>query len=428
MFKIRGDRSKIGQFVCILALFTTGAYGQSLVGKFVVVGDSLSAGFQNFSLFDDTGAVLFGPEGPFPYTGGQKSGYAAQIARKAGADSFSKSLPLIAWPGIPPAIGSGRTDIGLREPDTQGTQTLNLSVPGYLLADALGRTVDTNNFLPTNPNPNAIDLMAFQILAYPSINNFSLSSTCGVVPLSSTKFLLSEAGCAVKQQPDTLILWIGNNDALQALTMGIPPTNSLVFGTEYDLLMTTLKASGAKLVIANVPDVTHLPFLFQCSNSSYSVPNIANPPTDLTQACTRDGATSGHFLKVSARLVTQAHNAVLAYNSIIAAAARRFGATLVDVYSLFETIHNDNGYRVGNVFPLGNGPFGGLFSWDLIHPTNTANAILANAFIAAMNAAVQSQQAQIGPVCVNQVGAKDMLIPPATSAAFAALPADACLQ
>jgi len=409
MFKIRGDRSKIGQFVCILALFTTGAYGQSLVGKFVVVGDSLSAGFQNFSLFDDTGAVLFGPEGPFPYTGGQKSGYAAQIARKAGADSFSKSLPLIGWPGIPPAIGSGRTDIGLREPDTQGTQTLNLSVPGYLLADALGRTVDTNNFLPTNPNPNAIDLMAFQILAYPSINNFSLSSTCGVVPLSSTKFLLSEAGCAVKQQPDTLILWIGNNDALQALTMGIPPTNSLVFGTEYELLMTTLKASGAKLVIANVPDVTHLPFLFQCSDSSYFVPNIANPPADPTQAC-NERATQGHFLPVSASLVNQTHNAVLAYNAIIAADARQFHATLVDVYSVFEQINTNHGYLVGGV-PLGNGPFGGLFSWDLIHPTNSANAILANVFIDAMNGAIQPRRSQIPHVCVNQVAAADFLAP-----------------
>src|SRR6185437_13805878 len=195
--------------------------------------------------------------------------------------------------------GSGRTDVGSREPGTLETQTWDLSVPGYLLADALGRTVDTNTLPPANPNPNAIDLIAFEVLAYPSINNLNLSTTCGVVPLSSTKLLLSEAACAVKLQPDTLIVWIGNNDALQALTMGIPPTNPLVFGVQYNLLLTTLKASGAKLVIANVPDVTHLPYLFKCSDSSYSVPSIASPPADLTQACTSEGLSSGHFVAVS---------------------------------------------------------------------------------------------------------------------------------
>jgi len=408
MFKIRDGRSKIGQFVCLLALSTAcGAYGESLVGKFVVVGDSLSAGFQNFSLFDDTGAVLFGPNNqPFSYTGGQKSGYANQIATQAGAKSFSNTLPLIAWPGIPPAIGSGRTDVGLREPDTQGTQTLNLSVPGYLLADALGRIVDTTTF--SSP-ANQIDLMAFQVLAYPSITKANPLSGCGVVKLSPTKFLLSEAACAVKEQPDTLILWIGNNDALQALTMGIPPTNPTAFRTEYDLLLTTLKASGAKLVIANVPDVTHLPFLFQCSVSSYVVPNIANPPApaDLPNACTT-GVNSGHFLSVPASLVGQTQNAVLAYNAIIAAEARKFHATLVDVYDVFEKINTDHGYPIGGV-TLGNGPFGGLFSWDLIHPTNSANAILANVFIKAMNAAIQPGRSQIPQVCVNHVAAADFL-------------------
>jgi hypothetical protein len=233
-----------------------------------------------------------------------------------------------------------------------------------------------------------------------------------VAKLSATKFLLSEAGCAVKLQPDTLILWIGNNDALQALTMGIPPTKSLVFGTQYDLLLTTLKASGAKLVVANVPDVTHLPFLFQCSVSSYVVPNIANPPapSDLTQACSSEGVASGHFLAVSATLVNQTHNAVLAYNSIIAAEARKFHATLVDVYDVFEKINNDHGALIGGV-PLGNGPFQGLFSWDLIHPTNSANAILANTFIKAMNAAIQPSGSQIPQVCVNQVAAADFLVP-----------------
>src|SRR5581483_5138457 len=144
MFKSRESKNNIGQFVCILALsMTSFAHGQSLVGKFVVVGDSLSAGFQNFSLFDDTGASLFGN----PYTGGQKWGYAAQIANQARADL---KLPLITWPGLPVAIGATGPQCGepgqpLCREDTT-TQTWDLSVPGYLLGDALGRVVDTSTF------------------------------------------------------------------------------------------------------------------------------------------------------------------------------------------------------------------------------------------------------------------------------------------
>jgi phospholipase/lecithinase/hemolysin len=114
-------------------------------------------------------------------------------------------------------------------------------------------------------------------------------------------------------------------------------------------------------------------------------------------------------LAISATLVNQAHNAVLAYNSIIAAEAQKFGATLVDVYSVFEKIYK-KGYTLGKI-QLGNGPFGGLFSLDLIHPTDTANAILANVFISAMNAAIQPANAHIPAVCVNQVAAIDLLAP-----------------
>ena len=52
----------------------------SKLGTFVVVGDSLSAGFQNFSLNDT----------------GQPHGFAAVVASQAGA---SLPLPLFSYPG-----------------------------------------------------------------------------------------------------------------------------------------------------------------------------------------------------------------------------------------------------------------------------------------------------------------------------------------
>jgi hypothetical protein len=52
----------------------------------VVIGDSLSAGFQNFSLFTSS-------------NGGQNFGFAAVVAQQAGV---ALSQPTISYPGIPP--------------------------------------------------------------------------------------------------------------------------------------------------------------------------------------------------------------------------------------------------------------------------------------------------------------------------------------
>src|SRR6266567_4246801 len=128
----------------------------SKLGRLVVVGDALSAGFQNFSLFDSDSL-------PGASAGGQKHGFAALIAQQAGANL---NLPLISLPGIPPVLTSSATgqitrgiDMGTRE--DPGIQTLDLSVPGFTVADALARTIDTTNV--TNP----IDLLALNVLATP---------------------------------------------------------------------------------------------------------------------------------------------------------------------------------------------------------------------------------------------------------------------
>ena len=103
------------------------------LGKLVILGDSLTAGFQNFSLF--TSSTV-----PGTPAGGQEYGYAQVIAQQAGLDL---QLPTIKYPGIPPALavdGSRAPDIGYRL--NEDVQTLNLSVPAYTLTDALSRTVD----------------------------------------------------------------------------------------------------------------------------------------------------------------------------------------------------------------------------------------------------------------------------------------------
>jgi hypothetical protein len=74
------------------------AQQQADLSNLVVIGDSLSAGFQNFSLYDSDSAV---PPAP---PGGQKHGFAALIAQQA---NVSLDLPLIQYPGIPPLANPG---------------------------------------------------------------------------------------------------------------------------------------------------------------------------------------------------------------------------------------------------------------------------------------------------------------------------------
>ncbi len=199
------------------------------LSRLVVVGDSLSAGFQNGSLIESA----------------QPNGYAALIAAQAGVEL---PLPLIASPGFPnvltlvspgpppiiapaPGVSPGRVDPFL--------QPFNLAVPGHRLQDAL----TTRPNLPVN---SLTDL----VLGFP--RTFIL----GQPPQSQIEQ-------AETLMPTTVIVWLGNNDALGAALAGNPALLTPVasFEASYIELMNRLAATGATLVVANIPDVTVVPAL-----------------------------------------------------------------------------------------------------------------------------------------------------------------------
>ena len=98
---------------------------------------------------------------------------------------------------------------------------------------------------------------------------------------------------------------------------------------------------------------------------------------------------------------------VTAYNKVIASSATGAGATLVDINALFAKT-TANGITANGI--TGNTSFlGGVFSLDGIHPTNTGYAVIANAFIDAMNAAFKSS---IPDVNLTPIAAADPLFPP----------------
>ena len=249
----------------------------------------------------------------------------------------------------------------------------------------------------------------------------------------------SQATFAVKAQPTTIFLWIGNNDALIADITGTPSSMTSVanFTTQYQALMTQLTTlTPAHLVIGNIPDVTQIPYLQPAALILAQTSQQTGLPTSVLSGLL--GIVPGDYVNptglaeiplilggkqkgpiddagvLSAAEAVTVQAQVTAFNQVIAAQAQAAGATLVDINALFKQVSTSgltiNGYTGTTTF------LGGFFALDGIHPTNTGYAVVANAFIDAMNA---SMNTKIPDVPLGPVAAADPFWPPN----LAALPA-----
>ncbi len=253
---------------------------------------------------------------------------------------------------------------------------------------------------------------------------------------------------AAAQAPTFFSLWVGNNDALQSALAGtdllLTPIDT--FAKYYPIAVFLLSPSGAapKGVVANIPDVTSIPFFTTISKSlpyngvvldsvqaaglnqlyaMYLHPEIhwkagANPfvydkgdgtwgqmgpedlflltlPTD-SMKCRGMGIADttvhpipkpypipGKFILTKSELENiTAH--VAAYNQIIAQTASAAGLALVDMHSILNTFKSGmvfDGIKMNTSFVQG-----GMFSCDGVHLTPRGNAVAANYFIQAINA------------------------------------------
>jgi len=366
----------------------------------VFLGDSLTAGYQSGSLLDTQ----------------QVNGYAALIGTQAG---FSVALPLIAFPGAPNVIQlvhagppvvtttAAGTTTGR---DNFGLQPTDLAVPGAFVNDVA-------NTVPVLSPTTAQQQINQLVLGYPGFGY-------GVE--------LSQADQAIKANPTTIFLWIGNNDALIADLTGTPTSMTSVtnFTTQYTALITELSTkTNAHLVIGNIPDVTLVPYLQPAASilAQYSA-GTGLPVATLSAVL---GISAGDFVTpvglaqiplilggsqkgqitdagvLSAAEVVTVKAQVVAFNQVIAQQATAVGATLVDINALFNTLAA-SGLTVNGV--TGNAGFlGGFFSLDGIHPTNTGYAVVANKFIDTMNSSIGTK---ISDVNLVPIAAIDPLWPP----------------
>jgi lysophospholipase L1-like esterase len=369
--------------------------------EMVVIGDSLSAGYQNGSLLDTQ----------------QPHGWASLVAQQSG-DGLP--LPLIAPPGVPavlrlvsvgpppvieqaPGLSIGRTNAD--------DQPYDLAVPGHTLGDVIS---DTPTLLPTSDE----DLITDLVLG---------------LPVGNDKSQMNEA---IQLQPKMLFVWAGSNDALQADEAGSPAAMTPVstFTSEFQQLISTLHSkTSAVLIVANIPDVTVVPYLTPAATILAEVSQATGLST--AQAGALLGIADGDLInatglsQVEAALaalqqgqtptpltdagfldpteIAQIQATIAQYNSVIAAQTAAAGGVLVDLYTYIEGLAQ-NGITINN-YQATNAFLGGLFGLDGIHPTNTAYALIANQFIAAENAAMKTS---VPAVNVGAIAAVDPLFGP----------------
>jgi hypothetical protein len=381
------------------------------VSKLVVVGDSLAAGVQNFSLLESQ----------------QPNGFAKVIADQAGV---SLTLPLVPYPGAPnvlqlvtlgppPVIEpvSGTLPAPRVNPTEQPT---DLAVPGVTVHQALTMRPSLNVTDPVQGWANIV-------LGFP---------TPFVFPGEPE----SEIEQAVELKPTTVIMWLGNNDALVPALFGAIDTltNPRSFFSDYDEILDRLRRTGASIITANIPDIAAIPFFTPAADIATQAhlsrkelkDRLGLSPGDYVRPGAvpliqdiLSGKTSGPLPELCPapsaspvpqvpcvlhkRDVRKLRRAIAIYNAEIAFLAAVHHAVLFDAHAWFDGIRA-HGYDVAGKH-LTAGFLGGIISLDGIHPTNTGYAIIANEFIKRMNSEMGTH---IPLADIAAIVAKDPLIFP----------------
>ncbi len=369
--------------------------------SYVALGNSLVAGYQSGALYESS----------------QEYSYPNIIAQQAGIAMGTKVVfnqPLISDPGFGV---SGTTPVGQLEvtnlatnpptiaPATAASPTPinattvlqpynNLGVPGAILSDMM----DTTSFSKTNPYFNIV------------LRNPVFGKSC--------------VQQALALHPTFITIEVGDNDILGYATAGglVPYTPVQAFQAEFDTLMNTLLtgAPNAKFAIANIPDVTVIPFFTTIKPFIYGPngqPIVNSNGSHLPMFVAQHGQTTGtpadtlndlilltgisalesgagtspsnpmpDQYVLDASEVATAKSITDQYNQTIAAVAA-LNPTRVALVNIHDFLNNvaRYGYVSDGISFTSAFVAGGLFGLDGIHPTCRGYGILANEFITTIN-------------------------------------------
>jgi GDSL-like Lipase/Acylhydrolase len=370
---------------------------------YVALGNSLTAGYQGGALFQSA----------------QEYSYPADIARQASVPDANFKQPLMPNPGTGqlmyikslsgPSIGEGSaTMVAPTDAGTLLRPYNNLGIPGAVLYDM----IDTTNF---------------------AAKSTARQNPYFALILRNAAFGNSPVAQALALHPTFVSVWIGANDVLGYATSGgvvgtqgpgSGPTDPTIWAALYNQMMDALLAGApnAKFAVANIPDVTAIPF-FTTVPDSFASPitgkNVGafiverhdangnlyagsvNAKTDYILLTAIDSLNAGVGVPVGAGgtgrplpnqfvldslEVARTEAAINAYNQTIAAFASAHASrvALVDAHAVLNDF-DKYGYVGQGVDLTSSYITGGFFGLDGVHPTSQGYAYVANAFIKSIN-------------------------------------------
>ncbi|QJD96915.1 G-D-S-L family lipolytic protein [Mucilaginibacter robiniae] len=288
-------------------------------------------------------------------------------------------------------------------------------------------TGDINNY-----GVPGIKLTTAFLAGYGNLNGYYERMLPGEAPSASNSTAYIDF---VTAKPFTFFSnFLGNNDALSYATnggVGDVLTDKNTFATLYNQAIAKLTATGAKGVVATIPDVTAIPYfnavtpaallagvqksaptvtsLFvnakssadatsttyavrELTNSDYMVLTfptaklgtlVSTPYGNLPYGLTKYTPIDNQYV-LDQNEVAMTQDYVNAYNTTIKTVAASKSLAVCDIYSFFNSIKK-NGLTEDGIFLNAGYITGGLFSLDGVHLTPRGYAVVANEFIKAIN-------------------------------------------
>ena len=352
---------------------------QPSFSQYVAIGDSFLAGVVSDALVESH----------------QHNSIPALIARQAGAPQFVQ--PLVSEPGLPAelalvSLGPTATIApkstvpgGPRNANAAGSFH-NLAIPNTTAADLVTRTTDSGGMH---------DLV-----------------------LRGRGTALAQAMAA---RPTLVTIWVGNDEILTAVRRGRAIegqtlTPAATFRFNFQTMVANLRNAGATVVVANVMDLTSVPFA--TTMKPYHTDPVTGAPIRVNGALVPLLGPNGPLPEgtlvtlVASRLISQGEGVptsvggrgtalpdelildaaeqaqirarIADFNRAIEEVCRPAGIPIVDMHAFYESFVKSGrsiaGINVTNQFLTG-----GFWSYDGVHPTDLGYAILANEWIAAIN-------------------------------------------
>jgi lysophospholipase L1-like esterase len=259
-----------------------------------------------------------------------------------------------------------------------------------------GRSRFFPNLAPTNLSVSGADVHDILYTQADALTEAQIDSEEDLIEFPRTG---SQVEIAESLTTYLILCWIGSNDALSAvLDFSHLDASQLTpvadFETDFDEIVSRLHAIGAPVVFANIPDVTDIGYLMNGDDlTAVFGSDFGLAPGSWTTVPTAFLIAQGvlppfvvllpNFVLNAAEIAT-IEARIDAFNGIIDDAAGAYGYPVVDIHTLFADAAAVPPVIAGHT--LTRSFLGGLFSLDGVHPSNIGHALVANAFIEAINA------------------------------------------